>query len=82
MDTISIILFGAEAVSILTGIVFLLKFFYNIYARKGTFAENKNYLIAAFIFIIVDPLLIILLGKVLAAHYSEHVLNYTTAGFG
>ena len=71
MDTISAIILGANIVSIATGIIFLIKFFYNIYAKKGSFAENRNYLIAAFVFIVAEPLLIYYLGRVLAGYGKE-----------
>jgi len=70
MDAISSIILGANIVSIAAGILFLAKFFYNICAKKGSFSENRNYLIAALIFIVAYPLLIFYLGKVLSSYAS------------
>ncbi|MEM4336489.1 MAG: hypothetical protein QXG86_00595 [Candidatus Woesearchaeota archaeon] len=73
MDTLSSILLVGNIISFLSGIFSLIIFFKNILSKKGSIYENKNYLIAAFVFIVVEPVLIYWVGRAVAG-YKEEIL--------
>jgi hypothetical protein len=73
MDTVLSIIFGANIISIATGIIMLILFLYTL--KKHDFKTSRNYLIGAFVFIVVDPLLIWLLGRSLVAYVGPEVMN-------
>lgn len=75
MDLVYLILLAANIISIATGIILLILFFYTL--KKHDFRTSRNYLIGAFVFIVVDPLLIWLLAKSLLAYATPSMTNYS-----
>jgi len=75
MDLAYSIILAANIISIATGIILLVLFFYTL--KKHDFRASRNYLIGAFVFIVVDPLLIWLLAKSLLAYSAPSITNYS-----
>ncbi len=68
------IVLAANLISIATGIIILITFFATF--NKTTFREKRNMLIGAVVFIVIDPLLVLLLADFLSASAGAQALNY------
>ena len=68
------IVLAANLISIATGIIILITFFATF--KKTNFKEKRNMIIGAVVFIVIDPLLVLLLGDFLSASAGAQALNY------
>lgn len=68
------IVIAANIISIATGIIILITFFATF--KKTDFRTKRNMVIGAFVFIVLDPILVLLLANVLSASAGAQVLDY------
>ncbi len=74
---ILLIILAANIISIATGIIILITFFATF--KKTGFRQKRNMIIGAFVFIVVDPLLILLLADILVSSAPAVTFNLTLA---
>lgn len=77
--TILLIVWAANIISIGTGLIILITFFTTF--KKTDFKTKRNMLIGAFVFILLDPILVLIFAGTLSGYGASQALNYSNLSY-